>query len=293
MRQSRISWCDLSSGDFNLVTGCTPVSPGCDHCYARAIYHRYDKDFSQVQTHEDKLTRLLKVKRWPEVSRRGAGHKPLVFICDTGDLFHPSVPASFIIFAFDVMAAQTAVDWAVLTKRPERIREVLFGKEGDWYLGGGDYIPNIWLGVTAENQAMADERIPYLEEWQGIRWVSVEPMLGPVDLSEYLLWETCAGETKEPRPGTIGGQPYRVARMRPWLQWVVCGAESGAQRRAFDVGWALELASDCTSHGVPVFYKQGSGVWPGMHDELPGCGQVHEWPESIGQDAPLFAEVTE
>lgn len=238
---------------MNFVTGCTPVSAGCKHCYAAAIYRRHGWDFSRVQVHEDKLMHILRSKRTPEGSKRGPGQKPLCFVCDTGDLFHPDVPASFITYAFDVMRAQSAVDFAVLTKRPERIHEVLFGEEGRWYLGGGDYIPNIWLGVTAENQAMADQRIPYLMEWQGVRWVSVEPMLEEMCL---LPWT-------------------------PDVQWVVCGGESGTSRRPFDVTWALSLFDDCEQGGAAFFYKQGSGPRPGMFDELPGCGQVHEWAESI------------
>lgn len=252
MKPSKIGWADVSGGDCNFVTGCTPASEGCAHCYAQEIYRRYGRDFSKVETHEDKLMRLLKTKRWPEVSKRGGWTRPLVFVCDTGDLFHPDVPASFITYAFEVMAAQTAVDWAVLTKRPERINPVLFGAEGGWFLGGGDYISNVWLGVTGENQARAYERIPYLMEWQGVRWVSVEPMLEEICLRRF---------TSD-------------------VQWVVCGGESGPARRWFDVTWALTLFDACEAGGAAFFYKQGSGPRPGMYDELPGCGRVQEWPES-------------
>ena len=103
-------------------------------------------------------------------------------MCDLGDIFHPNVRADFIIYAFDVMASRKDVDWIVLTKRPERMVEVLFGQEGNFYLGGGDYLPNVIMGVTAENQEQAEKRIPYLDFWMGTRMVSVEPMLGPIDL---------------------------------------------------------------------------------------------------------------
>lgn len=226
------------------------MSEGCRNCYARAIYERYGKDFSRVEMHEDKLDRLLHTHIPQGASKRGPGRRPLCFVCDTGDLLHPEVSIRFIIKAFHIMAVHTMVDWAVLTKRPERIHAVLGALGAN---GAQRQFPNLWLGVTAENQERAEERIPLLMEWQGIRWVSVEPMLGPVDLTE------CAHE----------------------LSWVVCGGESGPKRRYFNWRWADEICDVCATTETPFFYKQGSGLYPGMDDQLPVWGQVHEWPESL------------
>jgi protein gp37 len=183
---------------------------------------------------------------------RGTYNKPLCFVCDTGDLFHEDVPAWFIIEAFEMMAWRKEVDWVVLTKRPERMASVLFGEEGHYYLGGGDYYRNVILGVTAENQDMADERIPWLvNNWEGPRLVCVEPMLGPVDLGD----------------------------MADKVSWVICGGESGTHRRPFDKLWASELYAECRDAGVPFYFKQGSALRPGQ-DDLLGIHQVRvrEWP---------------
>ncbi len=259
MKQSTIGWCDFSGGNLNFVTGCTPVSAGCKNCYARAIYERYGKDFSEVTAHPNKLELLIHTNFTLPLGAyyKGDRSRPLCFVCDTGDLFHPDVPADFITHSFEVMSHRKDIDWAVLTKRPKRMAEVLFGEEGCWYLGGGDYWENIWIGVTAENQAMADERIPILlNTWCGTKFVSVEPMLSAVNLNTYL------------QP-----MPYR----KP-LSWVICGAESGANRRLFNPDWAEQLFKQCREADVPYFYKQDSAFHPGQKDELSFYGEIKEWP---------------
>ncbi len=240
--RSAISYVHYSGNDLNFITGCTPVSEGCAHCYARAIYERFGRDFSVVQTHPDKLKRLLTARF------DMGGVRPRCFVCDTSDVFHPAVPADFIVQAFEVMAARKDVDWLVLTKRVDRMVDVLFGEEGNWYLGGGDYIPNVWMGVTAENRRWADERIPILlGAWSGRTWVSVEPMLGPVNLP---AWN---------------------------LSWVVCSAESGPHRRPFDPAWAKALYEQCKAAGIPFYSKQGSGLRPGVPLLIDGK-EVKEFP---------------
>jgi len=279
MKRSAISWCDFSGGDLNFVTGCTKVSEGCRFCFAEAIYERFGRDFSKVRIHPEKVEKLLRA-RWPQDGNvRGPHSKPLLFLCDTGDLFHPDVPADFIIYAFEVMAARRDADWVVLTKRPERMAEVLFNAEGNYYLGGGDCCPNIILGVTAENQEMADQRIPILmRNWVGLTLVSVEPMLGPMDLSPYLRCEFYAGPLIEPRAGTIGGQPMPAERIRPPLDWVICGGESGPKRRPFYKPWASALYAECLDAGVPFFFKQSGGLRPGSDATL-GGHIIQEWPK--------------
>lgn len=259
MKRSKIGWADYSGGDLNFVTGCTAVSEGCRHCYALAVYERFGLDFGKVRVHPDKLARLAKMQFGSD-NKRGHHSKPLVFVCDTGDLFHPDVPTDFIIQAFEIMASRKDVDWVVLTKRPQMMRETLFGHIGQWYLGGGDYFPNIWMGVTAENQEMVNQRLPILlDAWPGKTFVSVEPMLEAMDLEQYLVGNT---------------QSYQH------LRWVIVGAESGPHRREFQISWARELWQQCCDNGVPFFGKQDSGLRPGEPLLFPGnSGVVWEWPE--------------
>jgi protein gp37 len=279
MKTSAIGWTDFSGGDLNFVTGCTPVSEGCQNCYAMAIYKRWGRDFDTVKVHEDKRDRLYPGK-WPEWSpKRGEGHRPMAFVCDTGDLFHDAVPDEFIWYAFNTMlACHDMVEFQVLTKRPERMR--IFVTD---YLRRrnlpASHLHNIWLGVTVENQQRADERIPILLDTPAaVRFVSVEPCLSPVDLSGYMPEWDHRPEHEYWRaafPDTDG----KKILVQPGIDWTIVGAESGPSRRPFDVAWAVDLYEQCKDAGVPFFFKQGSDLRPGQHAELPGIGKVQEWPQ--------------
>jgi protein gp37 len=285
MKTSAIGWTDYSGGDLNFVRGCTPVSEGCAHCYARRIYERFGRDFSVVTFHEDKLDRLRR-KRFPEHSpRRGRPHKPMAFVVDTGDLFHELVPPEFIADAFDIMADRQDVIWQVLTKRPERmLREARRWCESK----GMDTLPtNVWLGVTAENQRCADERIPILVDTPAaVRFVSVEPMLEPMDLRWHLVR---LHEHTPRRPGcglyTQATAPKRQKKQQGPIHLVICGAESGPKRRPFDVAWAVDLYEQCRDAGIPFFGKQTGALYPGEPLVLGDYGVVHEWPEADGWGA--------
>lgn len=254
MKQSAISWTDYSGGDCNFVTGCTPVSAGCANCYARAIYRRFGKAFDQVQTHAEKLERLARA-RFPEwTPKRGPGHRPMAFVVDTGDLFHEAVPEDFVRNALDMMAMREDVIWQVLTKRPERMREII-GSGTQIHSGQWVPPPNLWLGVTAENQATADERIPILLDTPAtVRFVSCEPLLEDLDCIQMGMW------------------------LRQGIHWVIVGGESGPKRRLFDPEWAHNLLVVCRAMHTPFFFKQGSALKPGQDDVLPGVGLVKEWP---------------
>jgi protein gp37 len=243
--KSKIEWTDAS---WNPVTGCTKVSAGCQNCYAERLADRFyragtcaisgavierETDFSSVLIHPNRITIPL---HWRKPRR--------IFVCSVGDLFHPQVNADFITQVFEVMSACPQHTFQVLTKRPERIEPVLFGEEGRFYLGGGDYLPNVWLGVSAENQQEFDLRIPILlaTGWTGIKWVSIEPMLGPVDLTSVLWYQ---------KPTTL---------RTPRLEWVVVGGESGPKARPMHPEWALSVRDQCVEAGVPFLFKQW-GEW--------------------------------
>lgn len=277
MKTSAIGWTDYSGGPLNFVRGCTPVSEGCANCYARAIYDRFGRDFSQVICDDDALRKLLTM-RFPEYSPKRGDSRPMAFVCDTGDLFHESVSDRFICWCLWAMYKRADVTWQILTKRPERMRTLVT----EW-LEDGQPPDNIWLGVTAENQRRADARIPILLDTPvAVRFVSVEPMLEAMRLDSVRFdpWtemNVLEGVGQTSRSG-MRGQTIPNCRCKS-LDWVICGAESGPKRRPFEVAWALDLYEQCREAGVPFFGKQASGLRPGVPLSLPGHGIVQEWPK--------------
>jgi protein gp37 len=252
--RSKIAWTDYSGGDANFVlrgraAGDCEVSPGCANCYAGAILRRSELTPKRTTVFPGKLGRLARVKFVPllEPFRRGPGSRPLVFVCDMGDLFHEAVPDNVIFDALDMMTERADVDWQVLTKRPARMAALAHAYP--------DWPANVWTGVTVENQKAADERIPLmLQVPAAVRFLSCEPLLNLIDirgfLGGYCSWES-----------TGNG---------PFVNWVIVGGESGPKRRPFDVDWARSLRDQCAAAGVPFFYKQGSALRPGLDDVLDG-----------------------
>jgi protein gp37 len=286
MKRSAIGWADYSGGDCNFVTGCGPISPGCEHCYARAIYERFGKNFDEVRVHEDKLSRLAKTKFPQEGNKRGYQKRPVVFVCDMSDLFHPDVPTDFVARVFEMMAKRQDVVWAILTKRPQMMAERLstgMVKDVNYRTIGfhREYLPNVWLGVTVEDQARAEQRIPVLlRSWKGTTFVSVEPMLEPVDFWNVAFGPLTTMNVLEgvgtTSAGGMRGQSIPNCHCKK-LDWVICGAESGPNRRDFQVSWASELKQQCQESGVAFFGKQDSGLRAGRPLLFRGY-EVHEWP---------------
>lgn len=253
MANSKIEWTEKT---WNVVTGCTKISEGCKHCYAERMSKRlagrcgYDKDEPfKVTLHPDKLDEPL---RWKKPSK--------IFVCSMGDLFHEDVDDGFLCRIFDVMAVSEHHTFLILTKRPNRMRE-FFTRcvHGNFQ--------NLWLGVTAENQQMADERIPILLQIPAAkRFVSVEPMLRPVDLLNLKydndILDTLAGEYLS----TDGSESYV-----PWdkLDWVICGGETGPGARPMHPDWVRSLRDQCQQAGTPFFFKSWGDWYPdrkGIYD---------------------------
>jgi len=250
MKRSGISYVDYSG--FNLVTGCTPVSFGCQNCFARRMLAKFNpgRDPDQVLTNNAIILKLRREKfaivgnkREPNTSR------PLVFVNDMGDLFHRDAdPASVRLF-FDVMAFRSDADFVVLTKRPERIGEVLCDGRILKYIPESQY-PNVALGVSVESQAVAQPRIEtLLRFWHGRNLVSAEPLLYPITLKSWLKR----------------------------LDWVLVGGESGPNHRPFQKEWAETLWWECGAAGVAFFAKQDSGYQPGTPLLIDGH-IIHQWP---------------
>jgi protein gp37 len=250
---SSIEWTDAT---WNPVTGCDHVSPGCDNCYAETIAKRFGRPFiGAVECHEDRLELPL---RWRKPRR--------VFVNSVSDLFHPDVPDDFLISVWCVMeeAVHNGHTFQILTKRPQRMAKWINERLGGYAAKFDDCptdamknspaakiardraangVPGIWLGVSVENQRYADMRIPHLLATPAaVRFLSVEPMLGPVSLTAWLNGGF----------GTIG----------PDLHWVICGGESGHGARPMHPTWARDLRDECVAAGVPFFFKQWGAYKP-------------------------------
>ncbi len=242
---TKIEWVKNKDGTqgrtWNPVTGCSKISPGCQNCYAERMSKRlagrfgYPKDEPfRVTLHPERLEEPL---RW---------RKPqMVFVCSMGDLFHEDVPFEFVEEVRAVMVRCPQHTFQLLTKRSERMLEFArWMADGD-HISTAEWPRNVWLGVTAENQEQADKRIPVLLQIPAaVRFVSVEPMLGPIDLYSYLIIGT-------DQPGSI---------MRNGLDQVICGGETGPKARPMHPDWARILRDQCQSAGVPFFFKSW-GEW--------------------------------
>lgn len=244
---SKIEWTEAT---WNPVTGCTKVSPGCDHCYAERITERFHGkgSFTLVRRNEEKLYLPL---RWRKPRR--------IFVNSMSDLFHDDVPLGFLARAFAVMAQTPQHTYQLLTKRHGRMRSVLTSQVFVEMVRGmvGEVawpLPNVWLGVSVENQQWADIRIPALIDTPAaVRWLSCEPLLGPIDLY-------CCGSVSAIAPDWAGGPGGGTGAPHPLVDWVVVGGESGPGARPMHPAWVRQLRDDCGHEEVPFFFKQW-GEW--------------------------------
>ena len=243
-----IEWTDAT---WNPTSGCTPVSEGCDHCYAKRIYERFHGkgSFEKVELHPDRLDAPL---HWRKART--------VFVNSMSDLFHDGVPGVFIGAVWATMADTPQHTYQILTKRPGRMASVL-RTYAKWCAPSNAVLPNAWLGVSVENQKWADVRIPkLLETPAAVRFLSCEPLLGPVDLSAWLdrmEFERDNGE---------------AAIYRPSLGWVIVGGESGPGARPMHPDWVRSLRDQCVAAGVPFFFK-GWGEWAPLTSWIAQTGQ--------------------
>ena len=214
---TKIEWTDET---WNPVTGCNKVSPGCRGCYAERMAARLQAMGNPRYTNGFTVTLHPDVLEYPLTWTRPR----FVFVCSMSDLFHEDVPAEFIGQVFSVMVRAERHTFQVLTKRPERALELADGLP---------WPGNVWMGTSVESQDYAEER---LERLAGIparvRFVSAEPLLGPLDLGRWL--------------GDV-------------VQWVIVGGESGPRARPMRQEWALELLEQCDAAGIPAFLKQLGG----------------------------------
>lgn len=242
---TKIEWTEKT---WNPITGCSKISAGCQNCYAERMAKRlagrggYDRKHPfDVTFHPD---RLGAPRTWKTPS--------MIFVCSMGDFYHELVDTNSQDCVFSVMRATPQHTYQLLTKRPEIAREALMHHP---------LPPNVWLGVTAENQECADKRIPILLDIPAaVRFVSVEPMLGPVD-----LWQWLGGERNIKPPHKYNGG----------IDWVICGGETGPGARKMELQWARDLRDQCRNAGVPFFFKK-----VGQQKQVtPADLLVREWPQ--------------
>ncbi|MFD7109108.1 phage Gp37/Gp68 family protein [Streptomyces microflavus] len=327
---SKIEWTEQT---WNPTTGCDRISPGCDNCYALTMAKRlkgmgsakYQTDGDPrtsgpgfgITTHPDTLTEPL---RWKKPRK--------VFVNSMSDLFHARVPRDFLAQVFAVMAATPQHTYQILTKRPERAARILgggckcghpngehFRASMEWaatshsptYVPGLEHgiyhrsgwpLPNVWIGTSVENQKYADLRIPaLLKTPAAVRFLSCEPMVGPVNLGNALrsdlyrcscgTWER-DGE-QHPRCADCGhswsSKPGNSA-----IDWVIIGGESGPGARPFQPDWATSLIEDSRAAGAAPFVKQLGTLWArdnnasdtkgGNPDDWPVELRVREYPQT-------------
>lgn len=242
--KSSIEWTDAT---WNPVTGCTKVSQGCKNCYAETWANRKmgefskekNRGFTDIICHEDKLDIPLK---WIKPKK--------IFVNSMSDLFHEKVPFEFILKVFKVMQECKQHTFQILTKRPERMKEFM-----NEYFSTKDYMgnpnPNVWLGVSVEDQKTANERIPILLQIPAqVRWISAEPLLGEIDINSSM----------------------RKQKGYADLDWAVVGGESGPKARPMNPDWVFKIRDDCKAAGVPFFFKQWGEYEP---YKLYGVWQYH------------------
>lgn len=287
---TKIEWTDAT---WNPITGCSVVSPGCTNCYAMKLAgtrlaHHPSRAGLTVDTKAGPVWNgklrfnsewLFQPLHWKRPRR--------IFVCAHGDLFAEGVEDAWLDQIFAVMACSPQHIFQVLTKRPKRMRDYLKTKmlehrlaaaqaQFDFPLQSPGFWPhlplsNVWLGVSVEDQTRADERIPtLLDTPAAIRWISAEPLLGPVDLDSIKIpgvvnpLDSLRSETyADIKHGQYAGQrlysgcKYGCAH---GIDWVVVGGESGAGARPMHPDWARSLHDQCTRAGVPFFFKQW-GNW--------------------------------
>lgn len=258
-----IEWTDTT---WNPVTGCTKVSQGCKNCYAERVWNRLsapgqpyeNRKFTDIRVHGDRLDAPL---GWRQPRR--------VFVNSMSDLFHEQIDEDFIAQIFWIMGLASKHTFQVLTKRPERMMALMNSDDfadhaTDMARECADLIwspPNVWLGVSVEDQKTADARIPILLQTPAaIRFLSCEPLLGPIDI----------------------GFPF--VSDNPWMtqqsiDWVIVGGETGPYARRMQADWAWSIRDQCIESMTPFFFKQ----WGEFSEVGYLCGKKKAGRELDGQ----------
>ena len=257
MNQTAIGWTDFSANPLKyrdaagaVKWACSKVSAGCTNCYSEALAKRWKRGTDYNACEVAKLTPFLDEKELRAMLTSKAISGKRVFVGDMTDVFGEWVPDELLDRLFTTFAERPDVTWQVLTKRAERMRAFLSdGKRQPlrWPL------PNVWLGVSVEDQQRLDERIPKLLRTPAVvRFVSAEPLLSGVWFHEF--------------------------DHRPLIHWVIVGGESGPRVRDCGIGPILNVVLQCNRANVPVFVKQDAHRLPGQQGRIPDEFWLKEFP---------------
>jgi protein gp37 len=243
---SAIEWTDAT---WNPVRGCTKISPGCKHCYAETFAERFRGVPGHPYEHGFDLRlvpeKLVGPLRWSAPKT--------VFVNSMSDLFQEDIPAEYIERVVQMMELADWHTYQVLTKRADRLREMLCGR-----LAATAALGHIWWGVSVENRKHGLPRLDELRQAPAtVRFLSIEPLLedlGTVDLDG--------------------------------IDWVIVGGESGYGARPMDPAWAISLRDQCQSRGIPYFFKQWGGVHKSEHGRLLSGRTYDEMPPRSAHEVP-------
>ncbi len=317
MNKTKIEWTDYTSNPIRaerISDGkrghyCTKVGDGCLHCYSEVLNNRFGTRLNYTAENADKVRFILDEKELLKILRtKKTGIQ--IFICDMTDIFHPGVPFEFVDRILAVAALRPDLTFQILTKRPGRMLEFyaqcdpkcmpLFLKnvasislkidhkryteaECKWPL------PNVWLGTSASNQPELDKNAEALLQCPAtVRFVSIEPMLGPVIMDRRNLiadetyWDYLRGE-KGPTCQHRVIQPEKTSS----LDWVIVGGETGPGARPMHPDWARSVRDQCVAAGVPFFFKQWGEWMPGWINDR---GMV-DWQNGTDSDRHALPEI--
>ena len=240
--KTKIEW---ATRTWNPLHGCSLVSKGCQNCYAMKLADRFKTHPNEkVRARYDGLTKVVNGNavwtgevnlHWDLLDEPFKWKKPAyVFVNSMSDLFHEKVPHLFVDRALETIKQNPHLIFQVLTKRPERMAHYFQIRE----------VPkNFWAGTSVEDQKTADERIPELLKIPAkVRFLSCEPLLGPVEFSDVTNRADCVQQLGKPAMQGI--------------HWVIVGGESGANARPMHPSWARSLRDQCVAADVPFFFKQ-------------------------------------
>ncbi|WP_425404605.1 DUF5131 family protein [Hwanghaeella sp.] len=245
-----ISWTDHT---FNPWIGCTKVSPACDHCYAEAWDKRFGGErwapgATRTRTSADNWKQP---RKWNAAAER-AGVRKKVFCASLADVFDNKVPSEWRANLWELIRKTPSLDWLLLTKRPQNIEKML---PENWGIGW----PNVWLGTTVENQEEAERRIPSLLSIPArVRFLSCEPLLGPVDLTKVQFGQCLRNCLTGSVLDELGQR--KVMAGGPRIHWVIAGGESGPGARPSHPYWFRQLRDQCAEAGTAFHFKQ-QGDW--------------------------------
>jgi protein gp37 len=288
---TNISWADYT---WNPITGCSPCSPGCANCYAKDLHDKrhkaylegkkvpacYAKPFNEITLFQERLNDPMRLRK-----------PSTIFVCSMGDLFHPDVNFADITSIFMAMRLCKQHTFVVLTKRPETMLS--------YFVRNKICLPNVWLGVTVCNQQEADEKIPLLLQTPAAhRFVSIEPMLGQVDLTQLKTDYKWPHKSETEKINALFGHGSSarkeggcrfIDREMNRIEFVICGGETGKNARPMHPDWVRSLRDQCQEADVPFHFKSWGEWAPGSNfsDVIPS-GESHDFGQGLNDNHSVW-----